>query len=316
MYGRDPQFWRVLGAIEREVISPLFFAVLSDVGAGLMQIETVPLGGTKEITVRSNDVFLFEDGAWGTGKSMTKNQLYARTITLTPKPYTSVARIKFYRDIVNGDAGWYYASIYNGMYSKMYAKEMGLLKATVGDVTSTSYSNKYIPSGLIAPNYTTNNWINITEKVAAANGVSVYDLMAIGTRAALNNVVPVDGTGGAILGLQYGLGQEWFRNGYLANVGGVDLFPVSAAVVPGTQNSTLDTIDTGNNIYIMARGGFKPIYAAVPEGMPITLVATPDAGDANGTADFTIDINVTAAFDFAPVFASKIGVIRSVYPSA
>lgn len=310
-YGSDPMFVRLLGAIDRDVISPIFFDVLSDVGMGLLQIETVPLGGVKEITVRSNDVFRMEDSDWGSARSASRNMLYSKTLTLTPHPYVCGASIKWYQDVVNGDAGWYYNAIFGGMYSKMYAILMSVLKkATAG--------NTYIPTGLTASTYTSSNWTKITDLVAAVNGVSVNELMAIGTRSALQNVLPVDGTGAAIVGLQYGLGETWFENGYLPKAGGIDLFPVTPAVVPGTQNSTIDTIDTGNNIYIMAKGGYgyKPIYAAVPEGSPIMLTATPNAGNALGTADLTIDINVQAMFDFKPVFATKVGVITSVYPSA
>lgn len=175
----------------------------------------------------------------------------------------------------------------------------------------------YIPAGLTANTYTTQNWIRITDLVAAANGVRVDNLMAVGTRSALSNLLPVDGTGGAITGLQYGLGEQWFTNGYLPKAGGVDLFPVTPSIVPGTQNSTLDTIDTGNDIYILAKGLYKPMYGVYMEGTPITLTATPGGtGNAQGTADFTIDINAGAMFDIKPVFASKVGVVTSVYPGA
>ena len=314
-YASNDIFHKINAAIDRDVLTPLYYDVLNTVGMGLLQLETVPLGSTKELVVKSNDAFLFEDGAWGSSKSASRNYLYAQTITLTPKVFYTTASIKWYQDIVNGEAGAYYAAIMRGLYSKMYAKLMGVMKAAVGDVTASGYSSPYIPTGLTAPTYTTANWINITDKVAAANGVSVNDLIAIGSRSALNQVVPIDGVGGAILGFQYGLGAEWFRNGYLAKVAGVDLFPVTPAIVPGTQNSSLQTIDTGSDIYIMAKGGYKPIYGVVAEGSPIIMTVTPNAGDALGSADMTIDINIQAMFDFAPVFATKVGAIRSVYPS-
>jgi hypothetical protein len=48
----------------------------------------------------------------------------------------------------------------------------------------------------------------------------------------------------------------------------------------------------------------RGVYA---DGNPIMLTATPSE-----TADFTIDINVGALFDIAPLFASKVGVITDV----
>lgn len=307
-YATDGLFLRVMAEIDRDILDPLFFSVLDAVGMDLMQWE--PVGwGTKEIDVRSNDVFLWEDSSWGSGKSTSKNYLYAKTITINPKVYSCNATIKWYQDVVAGDAGRYYAAIMLGMYNKIYAMNIALLKQAVAD-------GKYIPSGLTADTYTMQNWIRITDLVAAANGVRVEDLMAIGTRSALSNLLPVDGTGGAMTGLQYGLGEQWFTNGYLPKAAGIDLFPVSPVIVPGTQNSTLDTIDTGNDIYIFAKGLWKPMYGGYIEGTPITLTATPGGtGNAQGTADFTIDINAGAMFDIKPVFATKVGVVTSVYPT-
>lgn len=311
-FANDKIFLRIMAAIDREVLMPIFFDVIDAVGMNLVQWEPVGFGSTKEITVRSNDVFLYEDTAWGSSRSTSKNYLYAKTITLNPMPVTTNATIKWYQDVVAGDAGRYYAAIMLGLYNKIYAKTISAMKKAIAD----NATEGYIPTDLTASTYSTSNWITITDKVAAANGVSVDSLMAIGTRSALSNLLPVDAAGGAITGLQYGLGEAWFYNGYLPKAGGVDLFPVSPVIVPGTQNNTLDTIDTGNNIYILAKGLYRPLYGAYYQGTPITLTATPSGGNgyAQGTADFTIDINVTATLDIKPVFASKVGVVTSVYP--
>ena len=313
-YARDDVFMKAMAAIDREILSPIYFDVMDAVAMGLIQWEEVGFGGTKEITVKSNDVFLFEDSAWGSSRSVSKNYLYAKTITLNPQPIACNATIKWYQDAVAGDAGRYYAAIMLGLYNKIYARTIHTMNAAI----ENNATNGYIPAGLIADTYTMANWIRITDLVAASNGVSVNNgLMAIGTRSALSNLLPVDANGGAMTGLQYGLGEAWFYNGYLPKAAGVDLFPVTPAIVPGTQNSTLDTIDTGDNIYILAKGLYRPLVGARYEGTPITLTATPSGGNgyAQGTADFTIDINVTATLDVQPVFASKVGVITSVYPT-
>lgn len=310
LYAQNADFLKVMAAIDREVLTPIFFSVMDAVGRDLMQWEPVGFGATKEITIRSNDVFRWEDSSWGSGKSTSKNYLYAKTVTLTPTMRSCNFTIKWYQDIVAGDAGEYYAALMLGLYNKEYAILVQGLKNAVASKT-------YIPQGLTANTYTTQNWIRVTDLVAGANGVRVDNLMAVGTRSALSNLLPVDGTGGAITGLQYGLGEQWFTNGYLPKASGVDLFPVTPSIVPGTQNSTLDTIDTGNDIYILAKGLYKPMYGVYMEGTPITLTATPGGtGNAQGTADFTIDINAGAMFDIKPVFASKVGVVTSVYPAA
>lgn len=311
-YMRNANFMNANAAIDREVLEPIFFAVMDSVASGLMQLEAVPIGQTKEITIASNDAFVWEDSSFGSVRSVSKNYLYDGVVTLNPHVVACNATIKFYQDLVNGDAGRYYAAIIRGYYSKIYAMQIAALNGAVG-----LDNNPYIPAGLTSDTYTTANWIQITDLVAASNGVRVQDLMAVGTRSALNNVTPVDGTGGAILGMSYGLGEEWFRNGFLGNVGGVDLFPVTPSIVPGTQNSTLDTIDTGNNIYILAKGGYRPIMGAYAEGSPFMLSANPYGaeGSAQGTADMTIDINVSAYIDIKAVFGSKVGVITSVLPT-
>lgn len=299
-YSKNQTFLATLAAITQDVITPIIFKVYDDIAAGgLMQWEPVPFGGTKEIEIRSNDVFLFEDSAWGSGRSASYNALYAKTITLNPKMYACQAKIKWYQSIVNGDAGYYYAAIMNGMWNKIYAM-------FIQNLTTAAADTSYVPTALTAATYSTANWNAITTKVAAVNGVRRSDLVAFGSIEALSNVLPTDGTGAAVVGLQYGLGEEWFRRGYLPNASGVQLIEIEPVIVPHTQNNTVETISLGDSIYIAAKAGYgyAPIYAGYYEGSPIVLEMTPDI-----TADFTIDINVGAMFDFKPVFASKLGVI-------
>lgn len=302
----DQNFMNAMAAIDREVLEPLLFDVFDDASGNMLQWETVAPGATKEITIQSNDAFLYEDSAWGSGHSTSKNYLYAQTITMTPKVKSCNATIKWYQNIVNGDPGWYYGALMRGMWNKIYAM-------FVGGLNKAAANTKYMPSGLKATTYTTENFLKISQNVAAANGLTRRDLVAYGTAIALNNIVPQD-TQGAILGMSYGLGEQWFYNGYLPRAGQVALVEVLPAIVPGTQNSTLKQIFPDDVIYIAARGGigYAPMYGVRMDGSPVTITATPSGGNgmAQGTADFTIDINVGAMFDIAPVFASKVGMIE------
>lgn len=302
-YALNPSFMRALAAITRDVLEPTYALVMSDVAmGGLMQWESVPFGGTKEIDIKSNDYFVFEDGGWGTARSSSYNALYAKTITINPKPYHCQAKIKWYQDIVNGDAGRYFAAIMRGMWNKIYAK-------FVGTLTAAASNTALVPSALTVSTYTTANWNALTTKVAAVNGVSRSDLLAFGEIGPLSKVIPTDGLGAAILGMQYGLGDRWFREGFLPNASGVSLLEVMPAVVPGTQNSTIETIGLGTSIYVAAKAGsgYAPIFAGYYEGSPMTIEMTPDK-----TGDLTIDLTVTAALDVKPVVASKIGVMTNV----
>ena len=296
---KSPVFLATMAAIIQEIVNPLVPAVAYDLTAGgRIQWYTAPAGGTVAVDVRSNDVFLWQDSAPGSSNSTPKNYMYAKTVTLSPKTYTCNFTIKGYQDWVNGDAGYHYASLGFGLMNKCYAMMIQDLKAGTED--------GMILSALTATSYSSENWNNITTLVAAANGVTRGDLVAYGGIGALSKVLPTDGEAAAITGLQYGLGEEWFRRGYLPNAAGVQLLEITPVIVPGTQNTTLDTIDFGDNIYIAAKGGYAPIFGVFAEGTPFTISMSPAE-----TADRTINVNMTAMFDMMPVFASKLGVIET-----
>lgn len=300
---RDPIFLRTMSAIDTEVIAPLLYSVISDIAGPMMNVSEVPLGRTKEITILSNDIFLFEDSSWGASRSVTKNYLYNDTITLNPSPYAANATIKWFQLIASDsgmDAGWYYAAIMQGLWSKI----MGLFTDAL---TQGAANTAYVPSYLSFSSYSTANWAAAVVAAAAANGVTSDRLMAFGTRQALQAVLPSGSSADAAL--TYGLGPEWMRNGFLGVVGGVPLFEINQALVPGTVNTTGDMIFPNDQIYITARVGdaYAPVYCAMAEGSPITIELDPSQ-----TADFTIDINVQAVMDVQPVFGSKIAVIDNV----
>lgn len=299
LYNNDI-FLATMQSIDKSIIQPLFFDVIDDVSmGGLMNWSEVGIGQTKQIDIKSNDVFMFQDASHGSQWASPYNYMYGKTVTLTPKPRTCNVKIKWYQDIVNGEAGEYYAAIMRGMYSDIYANFVNVL-------TQASQNTKYMPSSLIATSYTTQNWLQITTNVAAANGLTRSDLVAFGLAVALNNVLPVDSQG-AMLGLQYGLGEEWFRSGFLPKAGNVDLLEIRPAIVPHTQNRDIVTIFPDDVIYIAAKGAgsYAPIQGVYAAGSPLTLTLTPDQD-----ADMTINIAVEAMYDFAPIFGSKIGMIE------
>lgn len=298
----DPVFLRTLSALDRDILTPLLFRVFDDISmGGLMQWESAPAFGHKEITIKSNDVVVFEDAGIGSFNNVTISRLYNKTITLTPKATAAITQIKW-TQMFDGDAGEYYNAMIRGLWNKVYAKFAFALK-TAKDNT------KYMPAKLIHASYTSDNWNNLIDDLSAANGVAASDLLAFGSRTALSKVVPTDQSGGALLGMQYGLGEKWTAQGYLGNVGGVDLCQIQPVLVPGTQNTSLTKIFPTDEIYMVAKGGEgnKPMYGVYAEGYPLTLTSEPSK-----TEDFTLNINVEAMFDIAPMFASKVGLIKNV----
>ena len=77
--------------------------------------------------------------------------------------------------------------------------------------------------------------------------------------------------------LTYGLGEEWMRNGFLSVVGGVPLFDVDPAMVPGTVNTTGEMLGMKGLILISGRIGraYAPVYTAFAEGSPLVIEMEP-----------------------------------------
>lgn len=302
-YWKDHIFLKTMSAIDTEVITPLLFSVISDITNVMMNLTPGTLGRTKEITVQSNEAFLFEDSSFGSPRSATKNYLYNDTITLTPAPYQANATIKWYQLVsADGgmDAGAYYAAIMRGMYSKIMA-------LFTRSLTTAAANTKYVPSYLKYASYSSANWAEATVSAATANGIPRDQLFAYGAYQSLQNVLPKGTASDAAL--TYNLGPEWMKNGFLGMVGRVPLVEVQQAMVPGTVNTTGKMIFPTDQIFIAGRvgQGLAPIQGVYAEGSPVVVELTPA-----DTGKMEIDIGVTAFMEFAPVFASKVAVISGV----
>lgn len=296
---RDRTFLATLAGISREVITPLLPYTIANMGGLLMEATTVPLGQTKEITVHSNDIFLFEDSSWGASRSSTLNYLYDDTITLNPHPYTCRATIKWFQMVGNDvDIGWYYNAIMGGMYSRIMANYIGAIM-TIADNT------RYVPDYLSFDTYNSQNWAEAIVAVSTANGIPRDQLMAFGDYRDLQKVLPLGTPSDAAL--TYGLGYEWMRNGFLAVVGGVPLFDVEPAMVPGTVNTTGDMLGMKGLILISGRIGraYAPIYTAFADGSPLVIEMEP-----RETGDTSLYIDCTAVMDTKIAMGSKVAAIK------
>lgn len=185
-----------------------------------------------------------------------------------------------------------------GAYNKVYAVTLEKFKAAIAN-------SRYASSILTYDSYSAANWNQAIMRAAALNGVSRNNLMAFGTLSALSNVLPTTGVGAAAAGIQGMIGVEWVRDGFIANVSGVDLVEYNLAVVPGTQNYDPQflSLDDGDDetIYIIPRIGYAPMVGVTAIGSPITITFTPEQ-----TADMTINISETIVFDIQPAFSQKI----------
>ncbi len=300
---KNPTFLATLARIDTEVVTPMLYDVFSDLGNGMFNMDSVGLGETKQIDIQSNDIFLWEDGSWGSGHSTTKNYLYADTVTMNPRQFNANGTIKWFQMVATDggmDAGSYYAALIRGMWSKVMAMATAAL-------TDSAAQSAYIPSYLRFNSYSSANWAAATQAVAVANGVNRDRLMAFGEYAALQAVLPsgtpVDAS------LTFGISDEWMKNGFVSMVGRVPLYEVMPALLPGTINTTGDMIGLNDQIFITARvgDGLAPVYVCFVDGWPVTLEYTPST-----TANFTIDITMSTLLDVKGIWAGRIAVISNV----
>lgn len=294
----NSQFYRVLQGIYTEIITPILPAVYSEAVSMWADVVPVDFGHTYVLEVGSNDIPIFQDSSWGASRSVPRNRLYDATYTLNPTPKSAWITAKWMQLVGNGmDFGRFFANIAAGMYAKtmgMWSEAMSLVAA----------DTSLIPAAL---NYTFNtpNWVAAANKVAALNNTTISNLFAVGGMVPLSKVLPTETTGSTNVNMDAAiatlLGADYTRSGYLGEFMAVRLMPMMDAIVPGTQNTTVETVLSQNDIWMMAGNGYKPMTIAVNSGTPITVEMDPTR-----TADFEIGINVTIALDAAAVFASKI----------
>lgn len=297
-YYGNAHFYAVLQGIYQEIITPILPAVYSEAVSRFADVVEVGFGETYALAVNSNDIILFQDSSWGASRSVPRNRLYTATYTLNPQPKTAMVTAKWTQLVGTGmDFGMFFANIVAGMYSKT----MAMWSAAM---TTAAANTNLIPSAL---NYifSAQNWAIGSNKIAALNDTATGNLIAVGNRVALSKVLPTQATGSVNADMDAALamllGRDYNDTGYLGNYLGVRLMPVNDAVVPGTQNTTVDTILSNNDIWMMAANGRKPLTIAYNSATPITIEIDPTK-----SADFEIGLNLTIALDSAAVFASKI----------
>lgn len=298
---RNHTFLATLAGIVQEVIAPVLPYVISNVAGQLMEVSSVPLGQTKEVTIHSNDWFVFEDSAWGASRSASLNHLYDDTVTLNPHPYSCRVQIKWFQLAANGeDIGCFYNAILAGYYNRVMAN-------FVQAVTTLAANARYVPAYLKFSTYNSANWGSAVVGVSAANRLPRSQLAAYGEYRALQQVLPSGTPSDAALA--YGLGQEWMRNGYLGAAGGVPLFEVEQVLMPGTVNTTGQMMFPKDMMILAGRAGsaYAPIYTAFAEGSPLVVQMAPQE-----TGDMSIYIDVTAVMDTKIVMGSKIAVITNI----
>ena len=297
-YYGNARFYAVLQGIWQEVIIPILPAVYSEALSDFAETVEIELGQTYAVSIGSNDIPVFQDSSWGASRSVPRNRFYSRDYTLNPTPKSCWITAKWMQLVgTNMDFGVFFANMVAGMY----AKTMGMWNEAM---TTATEDTSLIPTNL---NFTFNNqnWVKGANKIAALNNTTISDVFATGGTVALSKVLPNTVTGSTTVNMDAAiatlLGADYTKAGYLGQFMAVRLMPMRDVIIPGTQNTTVETMLSENDIWMLAGNGRKPLTIGYTSGTPISIEMDPTR-----TGDFEIGLNLTIALDSVATFASKI----------
>lgn len=297
-YYGNARFYAVLQGIWQEVIIPILPAVYSEALSDFAETVEIELGQTYAVSIGSNDIPVFQDSSWGASRSVPRNRFYSRDYTLNPTPKSCWITSKWMQLVgTNMDFGVFFANMVAGLY----AKTMGVWNEAM---TTATEDTSLIPANL---NFTFNNqnWVKGANKIAALNNTTISDVFATGSTVALSKVLPNTVTGSTNVNMDAAiatlLGADYTKAGYLGQFMAVRLMPMRDVIIPGTQNTTVETMLSENDIWMLAGNGRKPLTIGYTSGTPISIEMDPTR-----TGDFEIGLNLTIALDSVATFASKI----------
>ena len=288
-YYGNARFYAVLQGIWQEVIIPILPAVYSEALSDFAETVEIELGQTYAVSIGSNDIPVFQDSSWGASRSVPRNRFYSRDYTLNPTPKSCWITAKWMQLVgTNMDFGVFFANMVAGMY----AKTMGMWNEAM---TTATEDTSLIPTNL---NFTFNNqnWVKGANKIAALNNTTISDVFATGGTVALSKVLPNTVTGSTNVNMDAAiatlLGADYAKAGYLGEFMAVRLMPMRDVIIPGTQNTTVETMLSENDIWMLAGNGRKPLTIGYTSGTPISIEMDPTR-----TGDFEIGLNLTIALD-------------------
>lgn len=297
-YYGNARFYAVLQGIWQEVIIPILPAVYSEALSDFAETVEIELGQTYAVSIGSNDIPVFQDSSWGASRSVPRNRFYSRDYTLNPTPKSCWITAKWMQLVgTNMDFGVFFANMVAGMY----AKTMGMWNEAM---TTATKDTSLIPTNL---NFTFNNqnWVKGANKIAALNNTTISDVFATGGTVALSKVLPNTVTGSTNVNMDAAiatlLGADYTKAGYLGEFMAVRLMPMRDVIIPGTQNTTVETMLSENDIWMLAGNGRKPLTIGYTSGTPISIEMDPTR-----TGDMEIGLNLTISLDSVATFASKI----------
>ena len=300
-YYRNDMFLRVLAGIYTEIINPILPRVFSEAVGIFADVYEVGFGETYQISIGSNDIPVFQDDAHGAYRSKPRNKFYQKDYTLNPQPKTCLICEKWIQLVGNNvDFGRFFANIAAGMY----AKTMGMWNAAM---TAAISDTSLVPSNL-SVTFDTQNWVKLANRLSAVNNTPISNIIAFGSYPALAQVLPTEVTGSTNVNMDAAiatlLGADYVRAGYLGEYMAIRLMPMTDVIIPGTQNTTVDTMLSDSLIYMMAGNGRRPMAIGMNGSDPLELTIDPYAA-----GDMSIGLSLTYNIDLVSIFADHIGVV-------
>lgn len=251
-----------------------------------MELHHVGWGDTARFIVDSNELYQVNELAEGIHRGALQ-PIYNNEVVVNPQPVEIAVSIDWYLLASRKfDIGVWAAKIARSFENYVLAKSIAaLLGATNG-----------LGVGYTANGVDTKSFGTLVQRVSAANGgAAVYTL---GTSVALASLLP------STVGLQYGLGVEMTKNGFLDKYLGSPVIAIDQAINPLTINTSASLMIPDDKIFLVAANAYKPLKV-VMEGNEITLTDLPEY-----TSDRTYTFSVKVRLGISCILGSKHGVIN------
>jgi hypothetical protein len=293
LYG-DPEFGKNFRAVLAQIITPVAPAVITEKYGMVAEVRQIGFGETARFVVRSNELFVVNDIAEGV-RTGGLQRVYNDEFTVNPTPKQIRYDVPWYQ-VAAGifDFGEFAYKI--GLSFSAYIN-MLVIKAFADVVTDwATASSPYVVNG-----FSDSNYITIGQRVSAANGGS--DVIVLGSLATVGTIFSNQ------LGLQYGLGEEMNKNGFLDRYKGYRISYFDPAMISTTVNTTAKLIVPEAVLYFIPVGMDKPIKI-VFEGENVTIESIPTV-----TADKTGGLQITMRLGVNAIVGQRFGAITGVVGS-
>lgn len=287
----DVEFNKQFRAVLAQIITPVAPAVITEKYGMVAEVRQIGWGETARFIVRSNELFVVNDIAEGVLRGGMQ-RVYNDEFTVNPTPKQIRYDIPWYQ-IAAGIFDWGDFAYKIGLSFSAYIN-MLVIKAFKDVVTGWGLA----ASPYVANGFSDYNFITIGQRVQAANGGA--DVMVLGSLSTVGMVFPNQ------LGLQYGLGEELAKNGFLDKYKGYRIAYFDPSMIGTTVNTTGSFAVPEGVLYFIPVGMDKPIKI-VFEGENVTIEILPTQ-----SADKTSGLQITMRLGVNAIVGQRFGAITGI----